>query len=438
MINVPNKEINALAIPAIIAGLIEPIISLTDIALVGNNLDFHAIAGVGIGSYTIVLFIWIFSSIRNSTTSLVSQFYGADEKDKINIITSKSLLISFSIGLFIVLFSNLLAKDIFNFQNAKGLTLNNALIYFRIRSFAIPFTLASITLFGAFKGFQNTSWAMKITLIGGVLNIVLDIAFIKGFLFIPALGIAGVAIASLISQVLMFAITYYYFQKHFTFTLGKGAFLDKSIGSLFYMSLDLFIRAIALNTVFILTNKFATKFGDHHMAAHTILFWIWLFQSYFIDGYSSAGMALSGKIKGQKRYGLLYRLGLKLCKINFTISLALAIILLFGYPWVSMMTDNYRVEAILESSYYILLLTFPIGAIAFTFDGIYIGIGKAYFLRNLLLISTFFIFIPCLYILNDMGFKTTGIWISILVWLSVRALIPFIHFQGRYQDFNKL
>ena len=87
MINVSNKEINTLAIPAIIAGLIEPIISLTDVALVGNNLDYHAIAGVGIGSYTIVLFIWVFSSIRNSTTSIVSQLYGADEKDKINIIT---------------------------------------------------------------------------------------------------------------------------------------------------------------------------------------------------------------------------------------------------------------------------------------------------------------------------------------------------------------
>ncbi len=438
MINVSNKDINALAIPAIISGLIEPIISLTDVALVGNNLDYHAIAGVGIGSYTIVLFIWIFSSIRNSTTSIVSQLYGAGEKETLNSITSKSLLISFLLGIIIVIISNVLAPWIFKFQNAEGITLENSLTYFRIRSVAIPFTLATLSLFGAFKGFQNTHWAMRITLMGGLLNIVLDILFIKGLAFIPALGVSGVALASLISQVTMFLIALYFFLKNFKFSVGKTDFIDKSIGSLFYMSVDLLIRAIALNAVFILTNKFATKYGDQYMAAHTILFWIWIFQSYFIDGYSNAAMALSGKIKGQKRFGLLYRLGMKICKINFLLSLALAILLFFATPWIGVFTDNVRVEQLLGGSLYIVLLTFPLGSLAFTFDGIYIGLGKAYFLRNLLLISTFFIFVPCLYFLNNLGLTLDGIWLSILLWLCIRGLVPFIHFQGKYQSYDKL
>lgn len=438
MIAVSNKEINKLAIPAIVAGLIEPIISLTDVALVGNHLDYHAVAGVGIGSYTIVLFIWVFSSIRNSTTSIISQLYGADEKEKINSITSKSLVISFLLGVLIVIVANILVPAIFKFQNAHGITLENSLIYFRIRSFAIPFTLATLALFGAFKGFQNTHWAMRITLLGGALNIVLDILFIKGFAFIPPLGVSGVAFASLISQIAMFFVALFYFLKHFKFSLGKNKFIDQSVGSLFYMSIDLLIRAIALNTVFILTNKYATKYGDHYMATHTILFWIWLFQSYFIDGYSNAAMALSGKIRGQKKYGLLYRTGMKICKINFLIAIILAISMYFATPLLGLFTDNIQVEQLLDQTFYLVLMTFPLGSFAFTFDGIYIGIGKAYFLRNLLLISTFFIFIPCLYILNNLGLTLDGIWLSILLWLCVRGLVPLIHFQGKYQSFDKL
>ncbi len=438
MINVSNKDINALAIPAIITGLIEPIISLTDVALVGNNLDYQAIAGVGISSYTIVLFIWIFSSIRNSTTSIVSQLYGADEKQTINNIISKSLLVSFFLGVFIVIISNILAPWIFKFQNAEGLTLENSLTYFRIRSIAIPFTLATLSLFGAFKGFQNTRWAMGITLLGGLLNIVLDILLIKGLANIPPLGVTGVALASLISQMIMFFVALYFFLKHFKFSLGRTELIDKSIGNLFYMSVDLLIRAVALNTVFILTNKVATKYGDQYMAAHTILFWIWLFQSYFIDGYSNAAMALSGKIKGQKRYGLLYRLGMKICKINFIISFALAGILFVTSPWINVFTENARVEQLLNRTFFLVLITFPLGSLAFTFDGIYIGLGKAYFLRNLLLVSTFFIFIPCLYFLNNLGLTLDGIWLSILLWLCVRGLVPLIHFQGKYQSYNKL
>lgn len=437
-LNVPNKEINRLAVPAIISGLIEPIISLTDISLISHNFDSKTIAGVGIGAYTIMLFIWVFSSLKNSTSSIVAQYFGEENKKRIDVIGSNALILSLAIGVLIVIFSNIFAPFLFKIQNASGETLSIGIEYFQIRSLAIPFMLSTLVLFGVFKGYQNTSWAMKITLTGGIINIVLDLLLINGVGIIPGLGVKGVALASLISQVIMFIMSIYYFRNHFAFSFSSNQFFSSDTGRLTIMSLDLLLRTIALNLVFILSNRFVMRYGPEHMAAHSILFWMWLLQSYFIDGFSNAGMALAGKIKGQKRYGLLYRLGMKICKTNILLSVLLGAILLFVYPFINILSEDVNVVRVLRSTYFIMIASFPISALAFTFDGIYIGIGKVQFLRNLLIISSLAIFIPSLYIADHFEMATIGAWLSLLAWLFARGIIPLLHFQNRYQSFNKL
>jgi len=62
------------------------------------------------------------------------------------------------------------------------------------------------------------------------------------------------------------------------------------------MSLNLFVRAIALNTALILAVREATALGDHYIGAHTIAINLWLFSAFFIDGYSAAGNSISGRL----------------------------------------------------------------------------------------------------------------------------------------------
>ena len=436
MSDLSASKINKLAIPSIIAGLAEPIISFTDLTLVGQNLNSNAIAGVGLGSYTIMLFIWIFSSLRNSTASIVAQQVGMKNPNKTNETISKALLISLALGVLITLVTNLFATSIFGFQNAIDDTLKYSLQYYRIRSLAIPFMLGTLTLIGGFKGFQNTIWAMKTILIGGVINLSLDYLLISNSLpFIPSLGVKGVAIGSLVSQVIMFLISLYYFKRAFTFHLPLP-FFNPETKSLLKMSIDLMIRSIAMNTVFILSNKYTTKLGVEQMAAHSILFWIWLFQCYFIDGYSNAAMAISGKLKGMKDKLSIPKLALKTSKINVTIALILVLIFFSITPLIQKIPKEPLTVNALFPSYYIMLLTFPIGAIAFTFDGLLMGLGESKFLRNLLIFSSLLIFIPSIYYFENTEFKLVGIWISMSTWLAFRAVVPTLFFIKKYTVFD--
>ncbi len=58
---------------------------------------------------------------------------------------------------------------------------------------------------------------------------------------------------------------------------------------------------------------------------------------------------------------------------------------------------------------------------AFVYDGIFKGLGKMKYLRNVLLAATFLVFIPVLYLGKFMGWGLYGIWVAFTCWMLVRG-----------------
>ena len=74
----------------------------------------------------------------------------------------------------------------------------------------------------------------------------------------------------------------------------------------------------------------------------------------------------------------------------------------------------------------------PINAIAFVFDGIFKGLAEAATLRNLLLVATFFGFMPVLLIGDYFDLKLYAIWMAFTVWMLLRAGILVVKFRRKY------
>lgn len=75
-----------------------------------------------------------------------------------------------------------------------------------------------------------------------------------------------------------------------------------------------------------------------------------------------------------------------------------------------------------------MLIMQPFCALAFIFDGIFKGLGKMKFLRNVLLFSTVIVFIPILFWLDSLGYKLYGIFIAIMFWIIARSIPLIIKF----------
>ena len=431
-----SKEINKLAIPAILFNITEPLIGLADIAIIGQIEEGSILAqgGVGLAAGLIATLIWGFAQMRTSLSAIISRHYGSNQLEKVLTLVPQTLLLTLITGIIIAFSVCYYYQPIANFLygNINTQTYLFSEEYFTIRSIGLPISLLIALIFGVFRGYQNTSWAMYISLIGGAINIILDFCLVLGVgNYIPAMGVSGAAWASVIAQITMLLCALYGMYKFTPFNLRLSTKINSFFKEMVLIFFNMFIRTMVLNIVFIISNRFANKYGDSSLAAYTIGYNIWIFTSFFIDGYSNAGNALAGKFLGEENNNKLKLLGNSLLKINVKISLTLVVIYSICYPFIGeLFNKDVEVNQLFIGTFWIVIIAQPFNAIAFTFDGIFKGLGRAIELRNTLTLATFLIFIPTIYLLNYFEQGLYCIWISLALWMIFRG-------GSLYYIFNK-
>ncbi len=434
--NISLKHINKLAIPALIAGVAEPILSITDTAIVGN-ISEHAtesLAAVGIVGTFISMLIWVLGQTRSAISSIVSQYVGADNLDKVKNLPAQAIFIITSLSILIILGTYPFAENIFKLYNASNIILDYSIEYYQIRVFGFPFTLFTIAIFGTFRGLQNTYYPMIIAIVGASVNIVLDIILVYGIEgYISAMNIKGAAYASIIAQMLMAAISAYYLLTKTAIPLRFSFPFNKEINRFTLMILNLFVRTIALNVTLYFASAFSTSYGKEYIAAYTIAINLWFLGAFIIDGYASAGNILSGKLLGGKEYGKLITLSNKLMTYGVILGIIMAVIGAIFYNLIGhVFTQEDAVLIEFNTIFWIVLAMQPICAVAFIFDGMFKGLGKMKALRNVLLMATFLVFVPLLFLLDSLDYKLYGIFIAFTFWIIARGLPLIIKFRKEF------
>ncbi|MGB7842265.1 MAG: MATE family efflux transporter [Salinimicrobium sp.] len=436
MSKVSFKEINKIAIPAIIAGIAEPLISLTDIGIIGNvdKDPVEALAAAGIVGSFLSAIIWILAQTKTAISALVSQHLGAKRLHAVKTLVPQAIYLNLLLSLLIYVITAYFARHIFSAYNAEGEVLAYAASYYRIRALGYPLTLVTFAIFGVFRGLQNTLWAMKCSLTGAFLNVGLDYLLVYGIEgWIPAMHLEGAAYASLIAQAVMLAMALYFFFTKTPFGLRLSTNINPRLKGLLLMSANLFVRTAALNFAIYLANAYATGYGKNYIAAQSVLMNIWLFFSFFIDGYANAGNAISGRLLGARDYRRLWHLSIDISKYAIIIAVFLMGLCALFYNQIGLIfTKETSVLVLFSSVFWMVLLMQPVNAVAFMFDGIFKGLGEAKFLRNVLLAATFLGFTPVLLIGDYFGMKLYAIWLAFFMWMLIRSSALVIKFRRKY------
>lgn len=430
------KRIQQLAIPAIISGIAEPVLSATDAAVVGNIKEFgiESLAAVGIVGTFLSALIWILAQTRSAISAIVSQNLGAGKLKDLHNFPAQAIYFNIALSIIVLFSTYFFVEEIFKILNADGLVLAFSIDYYNIRVWGFPLTLFTFAVFGLFRGLQNTFWPMVIATLGASLNIGLDFAFVFGIEdFISPMGIKGAAWASLIAQIVMAGLSLLLLLKKTEISLRLKFPLHPEIKRLVVMSFNLFLRSLALNTALILATREAAALGKEYIAAHTIAFNIWIFTAFFIDGYGAAGNILGGKLLGERNYSSLWKLTKKVNLYNLAVAVALVLFGLVLYePLGLLFNKDEKVLSIFYGMFFMVLICLPFNALAFTLDSIFKGLGEMRYLRNVLLGATIFGFIPVLYFSKYLDGGLIGIWTALIVWIAYRAVALMIKFKRKY------
>ncbi len=430
------KNINRLAVPAIISGIAEPILSATDTAIVGNIpiMGTESLAAVGIVGSFLSMLIWVLAQTRAVISAIISQYLGAGRLEEIKTLPAQAILFNIGLSITILIATVPFIKEIFVLLKAEGQVLEYCISYYSIRVWGFPLSLFVFAIFGIFRGLQNTYWPMIIALIGVLANIVLDFALVYGIEGVIApMNLEGAAWASLISQVLMAILSLVFLLKKTEVSLHLKNLWHPEMKRFLIMSGNLFIRSLALNVTLLLAVREATVLGTKYIAAHSIAIQLWLFFAFFIDGYGGAGNILGGRLLGAKDYKTLVAMAKKVNIYGIIVACLLAGIgLFFSNSLGLIFSKDQEVLDVFTGFFYIVVFMLPINALAFVGDGIFKGLGETGYLRNVLLGSTFLGFIPTLLIARYFNLQLHGVWIAISVWMFIRGIALVIKFRKKY------
>jgi putative MATE family efflux protein len=433
---IQRRSIFKIAIPATIAGIAEPLLSLTDTAIVGNipqtGLISLAAAGI-VGSYLSML-IWVLGQSRAALASLIAQYLGGGQLKEIEELPAQALLINIGISILLVVGSIAFMRPILELMNAEGTLLEYCESYFKIRIWGFPLTLITFAVFGMFRGLQNTYWPMLIAATGAILNVGLDYLLVFGWEgYVPAMYLEGAAWASLIAQGVMavMSLILMYYKTNFRIKLSRQ--IHPELRRYVKMSLHLFIRTLALNAALIYSVKTATALGNAYIGAHTIAFNLWLFAAFLIDGFSSAANLMGGRFLGAKQYDLLRELIRKTSIYALILSLLImGVGVLFYEPIGYLFSNDPKAVEVFKEIFLIVILFMPLNALAFIYDGLFKGLGETAYLRNVLLASSFLGFIPFVYISVQLGWGLKGIWMGFAFWILLRYIALAVKFRLKF------
>jgi len=207
------------------------------------------------------------------------------------------------------------------------------------------------------------------------------------------------------------------------------------IKNIFNINLNIFIRTILLTFSFLWFTYLGSQIGEDYIAANAILINLVFLSAFILDAYAFSTEGMVGYSLGKNDINLFK----KIVKNSFILSsitgLIISIIYFLINKFAIQLMSNIEVIKSLSSSYAVWLIIMPlISSFCYQFDGIFIGASQTKELRNAMVFSVFSYVVISLILADLLG--NTGIWISLCLFMILRALSLYCYLDKIYLRFN--
>jgi MATE family multidrug resistance protein len=386
----------------IVSNLIVPLAGLIDSAFLGHLDQIRHLAGVSLATVLFNYIYWSFGFLRMGTTGTTAQALGRGDRQEILLTLMRNTLLAAAIGLIILILQFPLREAGFGFFQASASVEAAGREYFNATIWAAPAFLINYVLVGWFLGQSQSSKVLVISIAGSAANVLLN------YLFVVKLSwqSTGAGIATTASQYLTLLIglglvqqSLKQFAEHQFADLRREILSPIAIRATFTLNGNIMLRTFALITVFSTFTNISSALSTTTLAANSLLLQVFTSSAYFIDGFANATESLVGIFKGNGDRQQLIALIQVSALASFTIGVATALGFIYAPNlFFALLTSHEEVITSIGDYVIWLLPILGIGAIAFVFDGYFIGLTAGTTLRNAALISALVGFAPFAYV----------------------------------------
>lgn len=428
--NIRDRQILQIALPSIVSNITVPLLGMIDVAIVGHMGSPVYIGAVAVGSMIFNLVYWLFGFLRMGSSGMTSQALGRRDFGEVTRILVRSMVIALGIALLLIVLQIPMKWLMFWLISPTPDVVPFATTYYYMVIWGAPAMMGLYGLLGWFIGMQNTRIPMFISIMQNVVNILASLTLVYGF----GMKIEGVALGTVIAQYAGFIVALGFLSYHYgrlrKYLVWQGTFVREAMGRFFHVNRDIFLRTLCLVAVNLYFTSAGARSGAVILSVNTVMMQLYLFFSYFMDGFAYAGEALGGRTYGAHNRAAFRETLRHLAFWAVGVTLLYTLVYLLGGRWiVSLLTDEPQVILTADDYLFWAWLVPAAGAAAFIWDGIFIGITATRGMLVSSFVSSLVFF--AVYMLTVSALGNHGLWLAMIVYLASRGVLQTLWFFRR-------
>lgn len=413
-------RILSLTLPAIVANVATPLMSMSDMAMAGRLGHADFIAAVAMGGVIFNLAYWLLGFLRMGTSGLTAQAYGRRDRNEVAGIAMRSVTLGAALGMAMILLQVPFIDISVNLMDAEGDVRRYVSEYCRICIWGAPAVLVTNSFAGWYVGQQNSTYPMIVTLVTVALNIAISYVLV----FHYDMDTGGLAYGTMTAQWTGVGM---YIAKTSKLLHGfAGQFHDvfdiNRYLLFFRINIDIFIRTLFMVAVTFWFTRTGSHQGAVVLAANALLMQLFTLFSYFIDGFAYAAEGICGELAGaENRKGLsaairrLYLLGFVMAGVF------MATYMCCGQWIINLLSEDVSVnDKAVEYLGWAAIVPL-VGFGAFIGDGIAVGLVRTRLM--LLSVAVGAIVFFAVYVLAFPALGNHGLWLAFVSYLAVRSVL---------------
>lgn len=292
----------AFILPLIGSSIFQQLYNTADFFFVGNFLGKTAAAAVGASSSLVVCSIGLFSGISLGTGVVIAQAMGAGKTEKAEKALQSSFVFGIIGGFLLMILGMVFAPAILRLLDTPEQVIPEAVRYIRIYFLSLPASILYNMGASALRACGDSKTPFRILVICGLVNIVGDFLFIC----ILPLGVAGVAIATIVCQWLSLLIVLYCLvcgERYIKFSFGKLSVDGQILKSVLHIGLPSGIQTIVISLSNVIIQYYINGVGETAVAAFATYYKVENFIYLPIMAFGQAATTFSGQNTGAGQFG---------------------------------------------------------------------------------------------------------------------------------------
>ena len=393
----PWKSILAFTVPMLIGNIAQQLYNTVDSIVVGKYIGDNALAAVGSAAPILNLLLVLFIGISAGASVMTAQYFGAKNRKALSYTIGNSITVTAISCVALIVVAAPFIKPILALLNTPDSIIDGCADYLMISLVGMAGMAYYNILSGILRGMGDSFFPLVFLLVATVLNIGLDIYFVA----VVQMGVAGVALATVIAQTVSSVLCLIKLSRmHESIDFGLEYLKTKKVyvKTLIKLGLPSGLTQAIFSSAMIIVQSLTNQFGEMFIAANVVIM--------RVDGFAmmpnfSFGMALT-TFAGQNVGAGLYdrvRKGAKqgtLMAVGFSAVITLAI-LLFGKHLMGVFTDTKELVALSNDLMKILAVGYIAFAVTQSLSGIMRGAGDTLTPMWISLVTTVAIRVPVAY-----------------------------------------